>query len=536
LKNFFNIPVLIVTLFFSCGSNQKETLPNKTDSAEFTVSIEIEDAFSDIQLDSVVLESFLKEHNIESSRAEDIRQFYQSRDYQFAWFTKEGPAQHTQAFWNLHNNFLDYSQDSSFFNNKLHKTMELLLDEEETVLGAEEISLVELQLTDHFFDYAQYAFEGKINAKELKWHIPRKKVAPITLLDSLIARNGENIDEWEPLNQQYKLVRNELYRLYSIQKNGGWNAIIPGEQKVLRPGDSSEVVSQLKQRLRISGDLSDPDNSERFSTALETAVKRFQKRTGLQKDGVVGPATIKELNIPVRDRIKQVLVNMERMRWMPKHGEGKRLVANIPEFKLHVFEGNKHVFDMKIVVGKSAHKTVVFNDKLEHVVFSPYWNIPRSIVRNEILPSIERNPQYLQANNMEQTGSSGGLPVIRQKPGPGNALGKVKFIFPNRYSIYFHDTPAKSLFERNRRAFSHGCIRLAEPMKLAKYLLQDKTGWTDAKISSAMNSGKEQWVRSNSVDVVISYFTAWVDNDGVLNFREDIYGHDKELAERLFED
>jgi L,D-transpeptidase YcbB len=256
---------------------------------------------------------------------------------------------------------------------------------------------------------------------------------------------------------------------------------------------------------------------------------------GLKNDGVAGPATIKELNIPVTDRIKQVLVNMERMRWMPKHGEGKRLVANIPEFKLPVFEGNQHVFDMNIVVGKSANKTVIFNDKLEHVVFSPYWNIPRSIVRNEILPSIERNPQYLAANNMEQTGSSGGLPVIRQKPGPGNALGKVKFIFPNSYSIYFHDTPSKSLFERNQRAFSHGCIRLAEPEKLARYLLKEK-GWSDARISSAMNSGKEQWVRSNPVDVVISYFTAWVDNDGILNFRNDIYGHDKELANRLFED
>jgi L,D-transpeptidase YcbB len=536
LQNSLNIFLIIFILLVSCGNSEKQQNINNDTTVEIMGSIAKENAYSEIELDSAFLESFIKQNKIESSRAEEMRSFYQSRDFQFAWFTNEGVAQHTRAFWNLHNNFVNYSQDSSLFNKSLHHQMEILLNEEEPEPGAEQLSAIELQLTDHFFDYAQYAFEGRIDAKDLKWHIPRKKVSPIALLDSLITRNGEKMDEWEPLNQQYKMIRKELYRLYSIEKQGGWNTINIEEKKVFRMGDSSEMISQLKQRLRTSGDYKNPDNSVVYTPSLETAVKRFQKRTGLKNDGVAGPATIKEMNVPVTDRIIQVLVNMERMRWMPKHGEGKRLVANIPEFKLHVYEGNKHVFDMNIVVGKSANKTVIFNDRLEHVVFSPYWNIPRSIVRNEILPSIERNPQYLAANNMEQTGVSGGLPVIRQKPGPGNALGKVKFIFPNSYNIYFHDTPAKSLFERNQRAFSHGCIRLAEPMKLAKYLLQDKAEWTDAKISSAMNSGTEKWVRSNPVDIVISYFTAWVDNDGVLNFREDIYGHDKELAERLFED
>jgi murein L,D-transpeptidase YcbB/YkuD len=220
---------------------------------------------------------------------------------------------------------------------------------------------------------------------------------------------------------------------------------------------------------------------------------------------------------------------------MPKERDVNYIVANIPEFKLHVFDSGKMVFDMNIVVGKTGTSTVVFSDELKYIVFSPYWNIPTSIVRGEIQPAMERNPNYLATKNMEQTGISNGLPVIRQKPGGSNSLGRVKFIFPNNYNIYFHDTPAKSLFAREKRAFSHGCIRLAEPKKMAEYLLRHQPEWTTEKISAAMRTDKEKWVTlKDPVPVFISYFTAWVDNDGLLNFREDIYGHDKRMAERLF--
>jgi murein L,D-transpeptidase YcbB/YkuD len=220
---------------------------------------------------------------------------------------------------------------------------------------------------------------------------------------------------------------------------------------------------------------------------------------------------------------------------MPKEAEGTRVIANIPEYKVYVYEGAKKVFAMDIVVGTSANKTVVFNDKIQYVVFSPYWNMPRSIVRNEILPAMRRNSNYLARKNMEQTGTSNGLPVIRQKPGGSNSLGKVKFIFPNSYSIYFHDTPAKSLFSKESRAFSHGCIRLAEPSKMAEFLLSNQPEWTRAKITTAMNASTEKWVTLNEpVPVMITYFTSWVDENGLLNFREDIYGHDTKMAERLF--
>jgi murein L,D-transpeptidase YcbB/YkuD len=185
---------------------------------------------------------------------------------------------------------------------------------------------------------------------------------------------------------------------------------------------------------------------------------------------------------------------------------------------------------MKVVVGAVAHNTVIFNGNMKYIVFSPYWNVPPSILRKEIIPGIKRNKNYLANHNMEWNGGA-----VRQKPGPRNSLGLVKFLFPNSYNIYLHDTPSKSLFNESKRAFSHGCIRLSEPKRLAEYLLRNDPAWSEASITKAMNSGKEKYVTlKQTIPVFIGYFTAWVDHDGKLNFRDDIYGHDKEMAEHLF--
>jgi len=186
-------------------------------------------------------------------------------------------------------------------------------------------------------------------------------------------------------------------------------------------------------------------------------------------------------------------------------------------------------------VGKEGHNTMMFNGDLNQVVFSPYWNVPPSIVSKEILPAISRNPGYLAKENMEITGNEDGLPVIRQRPGGKNALGRVKFLFPNSFNIYFHDTPSKSLFEKDKRAYSHGCIRLKEPEKLANYVLRNQPEWTPEKIEEAMNSGEQKFVKvKDPIPVVITYYTAWVDENGQLNFRDDIYGHDANLAGKMF--
>jgi murein L,D-transpeptidase YcbB/YkuD len=241
------------------------------------------------------------------------------------------------------------------------------------------------------------------------------------------------------------------------------------------------------------------------------------------------------MNVPVIKRLEQILMNMGRMRWMPEAESGQLILVNIPEFELHVYEGKKKAFDMNVVVGKEGHNTMMFSGDLNQIVFSPYWNVPPSIVRNEILPAMANNPDYLANQNMEEIGTEDGLPKIRQLPGGKNSLGRVKFLFPNSFNIYFHDTPAKALFEKDKRAYSHGCIRLAEPEKMANYLLRNNPEWTPEKINSAMNSGNEQFVKlKKPVPVIITYYTAWVDENGQLNFRDDIYTHDQKLASKMF--
>jgi L,D-transpeptidase YcbB len=191
---------------------------------------------------------------------------------------------------------------------------------------------------------------------------------------------------------------------------------------------------------------------------------------------------------------------------------------------------------MDIIIGKEATRTFIFSDKMNHIIFAPYWNVPPSIVRKEIIPAISRNNNYLTRNNMEITGYNNGLPVIRQRPGVQNALGKIKFVFPNRYNIYLHDTPAKSLFENEKRAFSHGCIRIQRPFELACYLLRNDEQWSEEKIKQEMNRESERRVKlTKAVAVYIVYFTSWVDSDGILHFREDVYGHDKRMEQHLFQ-
>jgi murein L,D-transpeptidase YcbB/YkuD len=328
-------------------------------------------------------------------------------------------------------------------------------------------------------------------------------------------------------NVQYEKLQNALQRLYEIQKQGGWKKIV-ATQKFYLKGQNAPAVKQIKERLRITGEFDSKDTSAIFTEDLASAVQKVQKRFGYKQNGVVDALLIKQLNVPVEERIQQVLLNMQRLKNNPTASNGTVLIVNIPEYKLHVYEGTQHVFDMDIVVGSEKNQTVTFNDEMTNIVFSPYWNVPPSIVANEILPAMKRNKNYLRNNGYEITGYENGLPVIRQKPGSNNSLGQVKFVFPNEHGIYLHDTPAKGLFEYPKRAFSHGCIRLAEPAKLAAYLLRNVPGWTEEKIKKAMNSGKEQWVKLPVVvSVSLSYYTAWVDNEGLLQLRQDIYGLDK---------
>ncbi len=499
-------------------------------------SINKDNSFNDQFLDSMRLESFIQKENIDSATAQHMRSFYNSRNYQFAWFNKNGLSEPGLSFWNLLNSFISMSKDSSLFDKALARQMTDFTDGD-TINHASKSQLVqtELGLTRQFFLYAKTAYAGRVDPEELKWFIPRKKVDALALLDSLVSHKGQLLEEWEPVNPQYQALKKELIRFNDIADKGGWPRIDLSDKKKLKPGDQDTAIYQLKARLFASGDLKTFDSSSRYDSSLLPAVQQAQRRFGFKDDGILDQPLADALNIPVKQRVEQILINLERMRWLPEKPSPSRIVANIPEFKIHVFENNTEAFEMNIVVGKEGTSTVIFNDELKYIVFSPYWNVPSSIVKKEILPAMKRNPGYLASHNMEMTSKGGGTPTIRQKPGGSNSLGRVKFLFPNNYNIYFHDTPAKSLFNREKRAFSHGCMRLADAKKLAEYLLRDQPEWTNEKIDEAMHQSKEKWVTlKQPIPVYVSYFTAWVDNDGLLNFREDIYGHDKEMAQRLF--
>lgn len=535
-----NLCLLLAACNADESSDDPETIEakKKKNVSKRDYSITKAISYSDLFLDSTTVESYIEQNKIPDSLSRRIRSFYNTRNYQFAWFTREGLTEQAFGFWNLLDYYTTYSEDTSLTDKSLRKRIDRLMLSEELSIAESNKTFIntELQLTYFFLKYSLKNFEkGFVKRKELERFIPRKKQDVIYLADSLLTKKHKDNRYFEDINEPYGKLKEQLAKYTDIAKKGGWPAITETGKKPLKEGSSSPAVLATKKQLYLTGDLPVNDTTEIFNDTLATALKSFQSRFGLQTTGTLNSETIKELNVPAVERVKQIMINMERMRWMPSEPNGKFILVNIPEFVLHVMEDGKKIFDMKIVVGKEGHNTMMFTKTLNQVVFSPYWNVPPSIVEDEIMPEMEKNPNYLLEQNMEITGESDGIPEVRQLPGEKNSLGKVKFLFPNSYNIYFHDTPAKSLFEKNRRAYSHGCIRLNEPKKMAEYLLQNDPSWTEEKIDEAMNSGKEQYVKLKDPSTVfITYYTAWVDDTGKLNFRDDIYDHDKKISTKMF--
>jgi murein L,D-transpeptidase YcbB/YkuD len=538
----------ILSLFFgcslriACSNSASEQKNGETSKAEKNISardqsINPSNSYSDLFLDTTAIGQFISQKKIPDSLASRIRSFYNTRNGQFAWFSSDGLTEQARGFWNLHDYVTTYDVDTSLKNKSLQKKMDNLITEDELSVSANDKSFIntELTLTQHFILYILHNYEkGYVKRKEMERFIPRKKENPLTVADSLINKKHKDDKYFDDVNQSYKALKDQLSRYYDIAKKGGWPQINISKKK-LKKGIAAPEIAVIKKRLEITGDMPAGDTSQRFNDTLEIAIKNFQQRHGYKPTGVISDSLIKEMNVPAGQRVEQILMNMDRMRWLTNESKGNLIVVNIPEFVLHLYEGKQKVFDIDVVVGKEGHNTMMFNGDLNQVVFCPYWNVPSSIVVHEILPEMEKHPGYLEKENMEITGEEDGLPVIRQRPGEKNALGRVKFLFPNSFNIYLHDTPVKSLFEKDKRAYSHGCIRLKEPEKLANYVLRNQREWTPEKIEDAMNAGEQKFVKvKNPIPVLITYYTAWVDDNGQLNFREDIYGHDANLAGKMF--
>ena len=536
------VPVLMI-LLMACNDaitteNDAVTIRKNKNISSRNYSISKTNAYNNFFLDSMAVENFIAVEQIPDSLADRIRSFYNTRNYQFAWFSGDGLTEQAFGFWNLYNHFLVTTNDTSLNNKALTKTMNRLVAEDSLFPDPKSKTIIntEIMLTSQFIRHTLMAYEPDyVKRKEMERFVPVLKQDAIYLADSLLNKKHKDDKYYEEVNAVYGLLKDQLAIYNDIYKKGGW-PLINSKSKSYKKGMTAPEIADIKRRLQLTGDMQGQDSSQVFTEPTESGVKNFQRRHGLKVTGIVDKPTLRELNVPALQRIKQLLINMDRVRWLPQQQNGNMIMVNIPAFTLHVMEGKDEAFDMDVVVGKEGHNTRIFTGQLSQVVFSPHWNIPRNIVEKEILPEIEMDRDYLEKENMEVIGETeDGVPEIRQKPGPKNALGKIKFLFPNSYDIYFHDTPAKSLFKKNKRAFSHGCIRLSNPVQLAQYLLNDQPGWSLSKIQKAMNSGEEKFVKlKTTVPVLITYYTAWVDEQGILNFREDIYDHDLELSKKMF--
>ena len=355
------------------------------------------------------------------------------------------------------------------------------------------------------------------------------------------------LEALRPAHPEYAALRDALHRYAALAADEPHVPLLPATL-ALRAGARSPHVPALRARLAFWGDL-DPAaaRGDVFDRPLVAALARFQRRHGLDADGVIGPGVVEALNRPVGERLRQIALNLERWRWQDRTTSARSIFVNIPTFELHAYDGPREALSMRVITGRPDSPTPVFAQPMTQVVFSPYWNVPGNIALDETMPAVRRDRGYLRRMNLEvMRGDQVVDPArvdwsrpaasvsFRQRPGPGNSLGLVKFSMPNPFNVYLHDTPSVALFLRTSRTFSHGCVRVEKPEALARWVLDGLPGWSPARIASAMHAGRESaQALPAGLLVSIGYFTVWVDGDGTVQFRPDVYRHDAAQAPLL---
>lgn len=548
LKPVFGLLWALGWLLAACQNTHSDL---KTDghghSAEDSIYFSNE-AYSPLVLDSLQLLHFLDSAEKNASEREPILKFYQKRNFQFAWLDRGMLNPAAQDFYLRYQDFLSDYSDSTLADPVLDSLMYQLASEGFDNPGKHLSEQLEMRLSLSFFRYAKKEFTGLLeDPAALHWYIPKYKKNYAALLDSLAAgRNPGRIKE--PANAYYEALKSALAYYKNLEKSGKW----PQIPEWSPPSGTSQMdpkADWLKQCLQLTQDLSALDTAD-STDALTRALKNFQTRMGLKQTGQLDKATHEQLSIPISGRQRQIMVNLERLRWLPEQVKGDFLLVNIPAFTLYVFRDGKPIWDSKLVVGKEASKTQVFKGKISHIILNPYWAVPPGIIRKEVLPGLKKNPNYLHRHNMKVY--SGNTLVdesrinwhnyatkipytIRQLPGKDNPLGKIKFLFPNSFWIFLHDSNEPWRFASERRTFSHGCIRVEKAEQLANYLFEKNAGMNTRQIKKAFDGKSEAYYKLKTPEpVYIIYLTSWVDDKGKLHFRPDVYGRDSLLLKAVF--
>jgi len=486
-----------------------------------------------------------------------VTSFYEQTGYTAAWVDGSNPSAQALSMISLFRNASTKGLDPEDYDASRWDSRLSSLDASATNIGRADVALTVCAMR-----FISDLHIGRIDPQHFKFNlnVDQKKYDLAHFLHDRVLRASDVsavLDSVEPPFPGYRRTEAALARYKDLAPRDDGEQL-PVPSKPVEPGQTYAGVPRLTRLLLLVGDLPSDyklSDSQVYEGAIVEGVKHFQQRHGLDDDGRLGKDTIKQLNVPLSARVRQLQLALERWRWLPSEFSAPPIIVNIPDFRLRALdENNKIALEMRVVVGKSMRtQTPVFSRDMTFVVLRPYWNVPPSILRGEIVRSIERNRNYIAAKNYEVTTSAGdvvtsgeisddvlaqlkaGKLAVRQKPGPANALGLVKLMFPNEYNVYLHSTPAPELFSRTRRDFSHGCIRVEKPAELAAWALRNNSGWTVERVKESMANGKDNVsvTLGRKVPVFIVYATAIAYENDEVHFYDDIYGHDAKLDQAL---